>query len=303
MAYNPFRHFGLKFLSVLIATLLWIAVGGERVVERSLRAPLELQNRPEGLELVGDTPASIDVRVRGSSSTLGQLSAGDVLAVLDLSGARVGRHLFPLTPNEVHAPTGVEVTHVAPASTSLVFERSLVKKVQVVPSIEGQPAPGYAVERVITDPTDVEVIGPESAVRGLQQATTEPVSIEGATGMVSDSVTIGTSSGAVRLKSQRSAHIQVEIAPMRTERAMTLVPVRMLNLRAGLSARSTPAALTVTVRGADDTLQKLTTDALEASVNLGGLGPGSYNLAVRISPSHEFGVVSIEPSQVQIIIK
>ena len=303
MAYNPFRHFGLKFLSVLIATLLWIAVGGERVVERSLRAPLELQNRPEDLELVGDAPASIDVRVRGSSSTLGQLSAGDVLAMLDLSGARIGRHLFPLTPSEVHAPTGVEVTHVAPASTTLVFERSLQRKVPVVPTIEGQPAPGYAVEGVATEPAEVEVVGPETAVRGLQQATTEPVTIEGATAPVGDVVTIGTSNGAVRLKSQRTARVQIEIAPMHTERALTLVPVRMLNLRTGLSARSVPPALTVTVRGADDTLQKLTADALDASVNLGGLGPGIYNLAVRIAPSRAIGVVRIDPPQVQIIIK
>jgi hypothetical protein len=39
MAYNPFRHFGLKALSVVIAALLWVLVGGEKIVERSLRVP------------------------------------------------------------------------------------------------------------------------------------------------------------------------------------------------------------------------------------------------------------------------
>ncbi|MEK6629188.1 MAG: CdaR family protein, partial [Acidobacteriota bacterium] len=112
MAYNPFRHVGLKALSVAIAVLLWFAVGGEKIVERSLRSPLELQNIPEGLEVVGDAPGNVNVRVRGSSSALGQLSTGDVVTVLDLSTARAGRNLVYLTPDFVRVPFGVEVTYV-----------------------------------------------------------------------------------------------------------------------------------------------------------------------------------------------
>jgi len=47
---------------------------------------------------VGDAPSNVDVRVRGASSTLGQLAPGDVVAVLDLSVARAGRRLFHLAP-------------------------------------------------------------------------------------------------------------------------------------------------------------------------------------------------------------
>ena len=54
MAYHPFRNLGLKFLSTLVAILLWLVVAGERVVERVMRAPVEFQNLPAGLELVGN---------------------------------------------------------------------------------------------------------------------------------------------------------------------------------------------------------------------------------------------------------
>ena len=46
MAFRPFQHLGLKLLSLVVAIFLWYAVSGEQVVERSLRAPLELQNIP-----------------------------------------------------------------------------------------------------------------------------------------------------------------------------------------------------------------------------------------------------------------
>ena len=54
MAYHPFRNLGLKFLSTLVAIMLWLIVAGERVVERVMRAPVEFQNLPAGLELVGE---------------------------------------------------------------------------------------------------------------------------------------------------------------------------------------------------------------------------------------------------------
>ena len=46
MAPFPFRNLGLKFLSICIAVMLWMIVGGQGVVERVLRAPVEYQNLP-----------------------------------------------------------------------------------------------------------------------------------------------------------------------------------------------------------------------------------------------------------------
>src|SRR5437867_8541727 len=108
----PFRHFGLKVLSVGLAILLWMAVAGEETVERGLRVPLELQQFPAGLELAGEVPTTVDVRVRGASGTLSRVSAGEVVAVIDLRAARSGRRLFPLTPEQVRVPFGVEVVQV-----------------------------------------------------------------------------------------------------------------------------------------------------------------------------------------------
>jgi YbbR domain-containing protein len=303
MAYNPFRHFGLKALSVVIAALLWVLVGGEKIVERSLRVPLELQNMPDGIEMVGETPGTVDVRVRGSSSALGNLSVGDVMALMDLSNAVAGRRLFHLAPDDVRVPFGVEVKNVSPATTTLVFERTMTKTVPVVPSIEGQPAAGFAVGQIVAEPAQVEVVGPESALQGLQQAVTEPVPIEGATSSVRESVTIGMPNSAARLKSNRNARVFVEIGATRTERTIANVPVQMFHLREGRAARSTPSAVVVTVRGREDVLQRLAATTIEASVDLGGLGPGRYDLTVTVAPSRAFSIIRIDPAQVQVAIK
>src|SRR4029453_17747539 len=134
MAYHPFRHLGLKMLAIALATLLWLTVAGEHVVERSLRVPLEFRNIPAALEITGDPPASVEVRLRGPSAVLGRLDPGEVVAVLDLVGRRPGSRLFHLRNDEVRSPFGVEVSQVVPSTVSLELERAPTRVLAVVPS-------------------------------------------------------------------------------------------------------------------------------------------------------------------------
>ncbi len=177
MAVLRIRHVGLKVVSVILAALLWLLVSGEQTVERALRVPLEFTNLPPQLELVGVPPAVVDVRVRGSSGTLSRVVAGELSAVLDVRTARAGDRLFHLTAEDVRAPFGVEVVQVTPASVSLTFEESLSKTVGVTVRIDGEPAPGFAVGGVTVEPSTVAIVGPASALTGLTEAITEPVSV------------------------------------------------------------------------------------------------------------------------------
>ena len=179
MAYHPFRHLGLKVLAITLATVLWLTVAGEHVVERSLRVPLAVRNLPMSLEIEGDLPAAVDVRLRGSASQLSRLDPGDVVAMLDLTAARPGSRLFHLRTDEVSVPYGIDVAQVMPPSLSLSIEKSATRTIPVVPATDGDPAPGYVVGRISADPATVQIIGPESHVKEVAQATTEPVEIDG----------------------------------------------------------------------------------------------------------------------------
>src|SRR3989338_7177997 len=206
----PFRHIGLKLLSVTIAVLLWMVIAGEETVERGLRVPLELQQFPAGLELLGEVPTTADVRVRGASGTLSRVSPGDIVAVLDLHGARAGERLFHLTPEQVRAPVGGEGGQVTPPTGAVAVEKAASRNSPVKPAIEGKPAAGYVVGRSTADPPTVEVVGPESAVRRVNEALTEPVSVAGAQRAGQETGTVGTLDPAVRVKTQRTATITVD---------------------------------------------------------------------------------------------
>ncbi|MBI3493406.1 MAG: hypothetical protein HY047_16740 [Acidobacteria bacterium] len=265
----PFRYVGLKLLSVAIALLLWMAVSGQEIVERGLRVPLEIQQIPAGLELSGEAPATVDVRVRGESEALSRVGPGDVVAVLDLRAARSGRRLFPLTPDQVRAPFGVEVVQVLPSAIAMAFEPSASRSVKVAPAVDGRPAPGYVVGEITSDPPTVEVIGPESAVRRVTEAPTEPVSVASARDRVRENVIIGLIDPSLRLKNARTATVTVQILPAPLERALRNRPVQLRNLE---------------------------------FIDLARLGPGQYSLTVHAYSSPDAGVTHIEPASVQVRI-
>jgi YbbR domain-containing protein len=303
MRYHPFQHLGLKLLAVGLATLLWLTVAGEPVVERTLRVPLEFRNLPSQLEITGDPPSTVDIRVRGSSSVLSRLAPGDILAVLDLSGARVGSRLFHVRTDEVQTPFGIEVSQVVPSTVPLELEQSGSRSVRIVPAIEGMPAPGYVRGKISVEPATVDVIGPESRLKQLQSATTEPVSVDNASRSIVDVVTVGVPDSALRLREPRSATVSIEVLPAPSERTIVGVPVRVRNLAARLSAQVVPVTVRVTVRGVPEALNGLTAGSVQASVDLAGLGRGRYNLPVQIDPSSDFGVARVEPSAVDVRIQ
>jgi YbbR domain-containing protein len=298
----PFRHLGLKALSLVLALLLWMVVSGEETVERGLRVPLELQQVPAGLELTGEVPATVDVRVRGASGTLSRVSTGDVVAVLDLRSARSGRRLFPLTPDQVRTPFGVEVVQVQPSALAMAFESSASRQVPVVPAVDGRPAAGYVVGPMTADPKTVEVIGPETAVRRVTEALTEPVSVSGAREEVRQSVILGLIDPSLRLKNVRAATVTVQIVPAPLERSLHGRPVHLRNVPGTLEAQAIPSAVDLMLRGSREALARVEPDDIAAYVDLAGLGPGQYSLTVHADSSPEVGVTRIDPSSVQVRI-
>jgi YbbR domain-containing protein len=304
MRFHPFAHTVLKIVSVGLAMLLWMMVSSQRAsVERGLRIPLELQNLPENLEMVEPPQESVDVRVRGTADALGRLGQGDLVATIDLSTAQPGRRLFHLSAERVKAPFAVTVTQVAPASVGIRFEPSATRIVPVLPSVEGEPAAGFIVGKISADPATVEIVGPESILRRVTEAITEPLWVGAARTNVRSSVVVGVADEGVRLKSAKTTVVSVAIVPAPEERQLSSVPVRARNLASGLSATITPPVVRVRVRGTKEVIAKIRDSSIVAYVDLEGIARGDYGLPVRLERAANVGIDQLDPMIVNIHVK
>jgi len=216
MAWHPFRNLWLKVVALALGTMLWLSVGSDHVVERSVRVPLVFRNFQEALEIAPDAPDSVEVHLRGRASQLSGDQA-NVTVYIDLADSRPGSRLYHLRMDQVTTPFGVEVTQVFPSSVMLTLEKRGTKTVPVRASVEGVPAEGFTIGTVTVDPAEVEVVGPESQLKVLDSAITETVMVDGATATVTHTVSIGVVNAAVRLRESRTATVTVEILPGKQE--------------------------------------------------------------------------------------
>jgi YbbR domain-containing protein len=303
MAMQVLRHVGLKLLSLALAVLLWSLVAGQKEAERSLRVPLEFRNMPGSLEMIGEPPSFVDVRVKGPSTTLGQLRGTELIVTVELSTARPGRRMFHLLPDHVTTPVGVRALAVVPPTVPLMFEASATKRVPVVPAIDGDPAEGYMRGRVSASPASVEVVGPESVIKQLTEATTEPVNLRGAMGRVRDTVTIGVAESSVRLKIPTNAVVVVDVNPAPVHHTIRGVPILLRHLKRGLRATVVPSEVVVRAQGAAGVVTGLAAERVPAFIDLNGLNRGRYNLPVRIDATAGFSITATDPAAVQVTIK
>jgi YbbR domain-containing protein len=243
------------------------------------------------------------VRVRGAADLLGRLVAGDLVATVDLSAAQPGRRLFHISPERVKAPFAVEVTQITPASVAIRFEPSATRIVRIQPSVEGEPAAGFIVGEITAQPRVVEVVGPESALRRVEEAITEPIWVGSASSAVKATVVLGVAESGVRVKSTRSAVVAVAIVPAPETRMLAGVPVRLRNLATGLTARVVPPTVTVRVRGAKALVEKLRGASVAAYVDVNGISEGDYGLPVRLEQTKDVGVDQVDPTIVSIHVQ
>jgi YbbR domain-containing protein len=201
----------LKVVSVLVATLLWAAVSNEASSEIGLEVPLEYRNIPPQMEITGDMTNTVQVRLRGSSNVIKDVTASRVAATIDLSKMPAGEKVVTLSPHNVEAPFGADVIRVNPSSVRFTLERTIVKTVTVVPTILGEPADGYEMGAVFISPNAVEVEGPESRVNTLSSLATVPIRLDQRQAPIEQTAALDVADPQIRLQRPAPVNVKVEI--------------------------------------------------------------------------------------------
>jgi hypothetical protein len=105
---------GLKILSLAISFLLWATYTAEPYAEVGFQLPLEFTTMPPQLEISGDVPTVVHIRVRGRSALLRRMIPADLNLRLDMKDGKQGTMTLNIAPEMVRAPYGATVVQVAP---------------------------------------------------------------------------------------------------------------------------------------------------------------------------------------------
>lgn len=110
-----FHNWHLKLFSLILAFLLWASYTSESQVEIGYLVPVEFSGVSEVLELSGDVPAQVHIRLRGRSAVLRRLTPADLAVTVSLDATPAGDTLILLSRQQIDLPPGVEVVRFSPS--------------------------------------------------------------------------------------------------------------------------------------------------------------------------------------------
>ncbi|OAT82363.1 CdaR family protein [Desulfotomaculum copahuensis] len=207
------RDFSIKILSLFMALLLWVYVTNEQnpLDTRTFNVSLSARGLPAQISVDG-LPAAVSVQVQGTRGQLVGIDAGDFQASVDLSGVTAGDDTVDVA---VNIPPGLRLLRVSPDRVRVLVDRIIEKRIPVVVSLDGTPAPGYNALEPKVDPGTVLAGGPARLVQPLARAVAE-VNIQAASGPVTRVVTLSGIPAGVNISS-RVAKVEVPVTPLPTK--------------------------------------------------------------------------------------
>lgn len=299
------RNLGLKFVSLILAVVLWyMAVGRERA-EVGINVPLELVNIPKDKVISNQVVDAVNIRVSGSVTLARQVTDRKLRFSLDLSGAIKGPNEFTLRVEQLALPRGLEVTRLAPAKVTVELEDLVVKNVSLLPVIMGEPPAGYIIDDITLEPKSVAVRGPESVVRNLDILWTEPVEVT----RFKEPVTVKTRPALPQVSLSLVEPVEIKAQLGIIEKTIIQefkdVPVDAFGEQAADIAFSlNPKTVDLVIKGPVNTMPDLMIgENLTARINLAGLAQGRHERMVIVSVPPKFEILKVEPRLIGIEIK
>jgi len=201
----------IKLVSILFAVILWLYVNSRGGTEMEITVPLELQNMPARLVVVGDMIDDVTVRVRGRERVLQEITSRPIHAVLNLTGAREGENIFFLDPSAIAVPSNVQIARINPRRVTVRMEALQKKEILVTADLSGNPAAGFRISRVEVLPPSISVEGPRSVVDPLSHLATEPVDVSGARKSIDREVRVNLLGKELRVDPDKPVRINIHI--------------------------------------------------------------------------------------------
>jgi YbbR domain-containing protein len=203
------HNLGLKVLSLLLATGLWLAIARDPVAEVAIRVPIEFLHVGDNIEISSELIPEAQIRVRGPGRFIRQLRATDVHAELDLRDAKPGERTFDLTAEEIRRPQDVEVVQVVPSQVHLAFDTRLTREVEIHPRVTGTFVAGLQIAQVEVDPERITISGPRHHVERVDSATTDPVDASGTRSRQTFTTNVYVADPLVQVVQPTSIHVTV----------------------------------------------------------------------------------------------
>lgn len=157
-----------KVIALLLAMILWLYVITDEnpPIDKITNVNITYENLNEEYVLT-EKVTSVNVKVKGDSKIVNNLSEKDIVANVDLSHVQLGRQSIAV---KVSTNVGIEITDIFPREISINVDKVAEKQVPVKIALMGQTAHGYSSFKATVKPSHVVLRGPQDILKNIVEA-------------------------------------------------------------------------------------------------------------------------------------
>lgn len=282
---HPGEHFKDKIIAVTLAFLVWFAVNTEPSIPQIFEAvPVSTVNLPADLALASDVRDMVTVWVTGSQRDLQRVTSGMLSPRIDLSSARAGENIFPISEQDLNPPRGVSVTSIDPPEIRVELEQKEQKTVAISPVTAGEPADGYQVVGRITAPEQVVISGPRSLVAATERINTSTVDVSGRRETFSQRVGLEPPDH-LDVAGARTVELRIEISERAVNARFDDITVEVINNAYRVAVN--PQQLSLLLSAPPSVLEQIEVEELRLVIDVQGLQPRAEDYLLE--PTVQFG--------------
>jgi len=248
------KNIALKIISLLIAFFIWVMVVSEKKSEIGFSTSIQYQNIPKNMEIVGNPVQNLEVNVRGHRRDISRLSLRQIKAIVNLGRDKEGKNIHFMANENIEVGRDVEIVQVNPYKIDVFLEKSITKKVRIMPVILGKPQDGFRMEQTTILPEFTTIVGPRSEVKKVSYVRTTPFDFTGMDKTFSKRLPLALENANVRLVDKTAPKITLTISEIFDHKIFKANTV--LN-ETGFDIRINPTKIDVVLRGPQRSLNAI----------------------------------------------
>lgn len=256
---------------------------------------------PSGVEVGAATLDPPEVTVTGAATDVSQVVRATVTVNLDASGLDVDSEIDARPVDGAgQIISGVDVEPRTVHVTIPVFTNKQSRTVPVNPIVTGSPAPGFRIASVTTDPQVISLTGDADQLASLSEADTAPVALFGATGDVTQTVSLALPTGVVPT-GLATVTVTVQLEAVTETRTYT-AGIRLDGREPGFDYALSDDHVLLTLYGSIADLDRLSSVPLVVGINVTGLSSGAHEVPVVPSLPSGVTVAAMSPPTLEITV-
>ncbi|MFO7662525.1 MAG: CdaR family protein, partial [Chloroflexota bacterium] len=244
------------------------------------------------------------IRVSGPASQIDPLEFALVTAFLNSTAETLVERAQPIlydVTGRVAGATGLVLNANEVIVTVPVEELAGFSEKLVTVEWRGEPAPGYRLLSVTADPPSVLVEGRPAQISRLTSVKTEPIDITGLNQSFQQTAILVLPDG-VTVDPEQTINVDIQIEPILTTSTFNRVPI-LRGVDSRYEAQVNPNQIRVVLFGPLPILDALIEDDIRVTLDLFGLGPGTYSIEPDVDlPDRDIELRSVQPAVVTVTI-